>query len=158
MNLSQSLNEAFNEQIIKEYSNVLAYAQLQSYFENLMLTKIAKFFGDRSNEEKTHADKFMAHINARTGGKVILGEVPAPPNVQFMDIPAIGALYAQRERDTTVSIESIYDLASEEKSYIDLPFLLDMVGEQVQEEDESREFEVKAKTVKDYVLWDATFE
>ena len=157
MNLSASLNDALNQQIVKEYSNVLVYAQLQSFFEDLQLTKIAKYFGDRSDEEKGHANKFMAHINARTGGKVIVGEVPAP-ELGELDVPAIGELYVQREEETTESIESIYELAHEDGSYIDCPFLLEMLQEQVSEEDEANEFSLKAKNVKDLVLWDSTFE
>jgi ferritin len=157
MNLSTSLNDALNNQIVKEYSNVLAYAQLQSFFEDLQLTRIAKYFGERSDEEKTHANKFMAHINSRTGGKVTVGEVPAP-DFRELSVPEIGALYVQREEDTTESIESIYELADDEKSYIDLPFILEMLNEQVSEEDEANEFALKAKDVKDLVLWDASFE
>jgi ferritin len=158
MNLTTSLNEVFNEQIVKEYSNVLAYAQLQSFFEDKQLTKIAKYFGERSDEEKTHANKFMAHINARTGGKVTIGEVPAPDFGNEMTPAEIGDLYVQREEDTTESIEAIYELADSEKSFIDLPFILEMLDEQVSEEDEANEFSLKAKDVKDLVLWDASFE
>jgi ferritin len=157
LNLKESLNEAFNNQISKEYANVLAYAQLQSLFEDMQLTRLAKYFGERSNEEKGHADKFIAHINARTGGKVSIQEIPAP-DFGDLDAPSIGALYVQREEDTTESIESIYELANDEKSYIDLPFILEMLDEQVSEEDEANEFAMKAKNVKDLVLWDASFE
>jgi ferritin len=157
MNLSSSLNDALNEQIIKEYSNVLVYSQMKSFFEDLQLTKIAKYFGDRSSEEKTHGDKFMAHINARTGGKVTIGEVPAP-NLGELSVSRIGELYVHQEEATTESIESIYDLAESERSYIDFLFLLEMLAEQVSEEDEANEFSVKAKNVKDLFLWDASFQ
>ena len=156
MNLSTSLNEALNNQIVHEYKNQLIYAQFESYFEDLQLTKIAKYFRERSAEEKTHADKFIAHINARTGGKVSIVEVPAP-DFEIMGVSGVGDLYVQTEEGTTESIESIYELAVDEKSYIDLSFLLDMLSEQVSEEDEASEFALKAKNVKDLVLWDASF-
>lgn len=156
MNLSTSLNESLNQQIIHEYRNQLIYAQLESYFEDLQLTKISKYFRERSAEEKTHADKFIAHINARTGGKVILSEVPSPV-MGYMEISGIADLYVQTEEETTESIESIYELAQDEKSYVDLPFLLEMLSEQVSEEDEANSFSLKAKNVKDLVLWDASF-
>jgi ferritin len=157
MNLSPSLNDALNQQVVHEYKNQLIYAQLESKFEDLQLTKIAKYFRERSAEEKTHADKFIAHINARTGGKVNIGEVPAP-DLLISDVSGVGDLYVQTEEGTTESIESIYELAHEEKSYIDCPFLLEMLSEQVSEEDEANEFSLKAKNVKDLVLWDASFE
>jgi ferritin len=155
MKLSESLNDSLNQQILHEYRNQLIYAQLESYFEDLQLTKIAKYFNARSGEEKSHADKFIAHINARTGGKVTLSEISF--SLEISGISAIADLFVQTEEQTTESIESIYELAQDEKSYIDLPFLLEMLAEQVSEEDEANEFALKAKNVKDLVLWDATF-
>lgn len=156
MNITASLNESLNLQVTHELKNQLIYAQLESRFEDMQLTRIAKYFRERSAEEKTHADKFIAHLNARTGGKVDIGEVPAP-DILIMDVSVIGDLYISVEEGTTESIESIYELADEEKSYIDLPFLLDMLSEQVSEEDEANEFALKIKNVKDLVLFDATF-
>jgi ferritin len=156
MQLSPSMNEALNQQVIHEYTNQLIYAQIESHFEDLQLTKIAKYFRERSAEEKTHADKFIEHINARTGGKVVLSEVPSPA-LEIRDVSSVGDVYVQTEEGTTASIESIYELALDEKSFIDLHFILEMLQEQVSEEDEASEFALKAKNVKDLVLWDATF-
>ncbi len=153
MNLSISLNDALNQQIVHEYKNQLIYTQLESHFEDLQLTKIADYFKKQAQEEKSHADKFIAHINARTGGKVIIGEVPAP-DLQITDISSVGDIYIQTEEETTESIESIYELSYDEKSYIDCPFLLEMLNEQVSEENEANEFALKAKNVKHLILWD----
>lgn len=157
MNLSASLNDALNNQIIHEYKNQLIYSQLESHFEDLQLTKIASYFKKQAQEEKSHADKFIAHINSRTGGKVTIGEVSAP-DLQISDISSIGDLFVSTEEGTTESIESLYELANEDGSYIDCPFLLEMLQEQVQEEDSANEFSLKAKNVKDLILWDASFE
>lgn len=157
MRLSQELNDALNQQILKEYGNVLRYAAINSYFENLQLKKLAKYFLDRSNEEKDHADKFMQYINDRTGGLVTIGEVDAPV-LNISDSQSVADVYVLAEEDTTESIEALYDLAFSEKSYIDLGFLQDMLNEQVSEEDEANEFATKIKMVKDIVLFDATFE
>ena len=84
-------------------------------------------------------------------------EAPAP-NLGDLSPSGIGELYVKREEATTESIESIYDLADSERSYVDLPFILEMLKEQVSEEDEASEFSMKAKNVKDFVLWDASFK
>jgi ferritin len=157
LNLTESLNAALNQQVLKEYHNQFVYAQFESYFADLQLMKISNFFGKRSDEEKSHADKFMEHINSRTGGKVLIEEVPAP-NLGELNLMLVAELYIRREEDTTKSIESLYELADYEKSYVDLPFLLEMLAEQVSEEDEANEFAMKANNVKDLVLWDSTFE
>lgn len=156
MRLSQNLNDALNLQILHEMRNVLIYMQINSFFENLQLKNLAKFFLERSDEEKSHADKFLNYINDRTGGFVLLNEVEEP-SLNLTDIASVGDEYIKTEEATTASIESLYDLALSERSYMDLGFLQSMLDEQVSEEDESMSFAVKAKNVKDLVLFDATF-
>jgi ferritin len=156
LNLTQSLNEVFNAQVMLEYHNQLIYSQVASYFEDLQLKKIAEYFRKQSSDEKNHAEKFIAHINDRTGGKAVLSEVPnVSPDIS--SVFSVADFYVQTEEATTESIESIYELAIEEKSYIDLPFILEMLNEQVEEEDSAQEFALKIKNVKDLVLFDAMF-
>lgn len=157
MNLSTQLNDALNMQVIHELKNVLIYLQIASYFESLQLKKISSYFMKHADEEKSHADKFIAHINDRTGGNLVLSEVPFNSNPENFDINTVIELYVSTEEQTTESIESIYDVALDEKSFIDLPFILEMLKEQVEEEDIAQEFARKARNVHDLVLWDATF-
>ena len=156
MKLSPDLNDAISQQILMELHNMLVYKQIQSYFEDLQLKKLAAYFGNQADDEKSHADKFIQYLNDRIGGKVSLGEVDSPM-ITISDPASIGDIYVSLEEDTTVSIESIYELALGNKSYIDLPFLQSMLFEQVSEEDEASEFAMKIKMVKDLVLFDATF-
>lgn len=157
MKLSNELNDALNEQITKEYRNVLIYAQIQSYFESLQLKKIASYFKKQSVHEAEHAQKFIQHINDRTGGNVNIGEVNSP-SLMLSSVESVGDTYILTEEETTESIESIYELASDMKSFIDFPFLLSMLSEQVEEEDSANEFSMKLKNTKDLVLFDATLE
>jgi ferritin len=156
MRLSSVLNSALNEQILKEYHNMLLYRQFESYFQDFQLKGLAGYFAKQAEEEKGHALKFTNYVNDRTNGRVTLGDVDAP-NVALSDFSSIGDEYVKAEEGTTESIEALYDLAFEEKSYIDLPFLLDMLQEQIEEEDSSQEFSLRIKAVKDIVLFDATF-
>jgi len=155
VNLSNSLNDALCQEVVKEFSNQLAYSQIESYFEDLQLKKLSAYFRKQSEEEKVHANRFIQYINDRTGGSVSIGDVPAPEiktgNFEIAD------LYIQIEESTTESIESLYELAQELKSYVDLPFILEMLSEQVKEEDEAQEFALKIRNVKDLVLFDASF-
>ena len=157
MKLSPELNETLNQQILQEYHNSLIYAQIQSYFESLQLKKIAEYFKKQSLHEAEHAQKFIKHINDRTGGNVSIGEINAP-NVTFLSPESVGDAYVLTEENTTESIEAIYELASDTKSFADFPFLLDMLNEQIFEEDEANEFALKIKNTKDLVLFDATLE
>lgn len=155
MKLSNELNESMNEQILHEYHNALVYAQIQSYFEDLQLKKIAEYFKKQSIQETEHAQNFIQYLNDRTGGKVSIREVYSP-NLDLSSVESVGQIYISTEEGTSESIESIYELASDTKSFIDLPFLLEMLKEQVEEEISSVEFALKLKNTKDLVLFDAS--
>jgi len=156
MLLSKELNDALNEQVIHELRNVLKYMQIASYFEDLELNNIAKYFLDQSNHEKDHADKFMSHINDRVGGAVNITSVSSP-ELSMENPIEIARQYLKVEQETTTSIEGIYQLAFIQNSYIDLPFLQEMLNEQVEEEDSANKFLVKIQKVNDLVIFDATF-
>jgi len=157
MNISPSLNDIFNQQIIHEYRNQLIYTQIESLFEVLQLKNIAKYFHEQSEHEKGHGDMIVQYLNDRTGGKVNIGEVDAPEISEF-DLENIASMYVSVEEGTTESLESIYEFALENKSFIDLPFLSDMLKEQVEEEDSANVFALNIKMVKDLVLFDKSFE
>jgi len=157
MNISASLNDIFNQQIIHEYRNQLIYTQIESLFEALQLKNIAKYFHEQSEHEKEHGDMIVQYLNDRTGGKVNIGEVDAPEISEF-DLENIASMYVSVEEGTTESLESIYEFALENKSFIDLPFLSDMLKEQVEEEDSANVFALNIKMVKDLVLFDKSFE
>jgi ferritin len=156
MRLSQNLNDSLNEQVLHELHNRLVYAQIASYFEDLQLKNLASYFQKQSSHENDHANLFIKHINDRTGGKIILGEIDAPMVTE--NIESIANLYVSLEEQTTESIESLYDLALFEKSYMDLGFLQKMLDEQCEEEDSAVELATKLKMCKDLVLFDATLE
>jgi ferritin len=159
MKLLDSLNNAFNEQITHEYRNQLIYTQLESIFEDFQLKNIAKYFHEQSLHEKSHGDKIVGYLNDRTGGKVNIREIDSPiiPFYTIDTLANIGDLYISTEESTTESLESIYDFALGNKSYIDLPLLSDMLQEQVEEEDSANEFALNIKMTKDLVLFDKSF-
>lgn len=156
MKLSDALNDAICEQIAHELSNSIKYMQIASFFENLQLKKISKYFYDQSNHEKEHADKFLQYLNDRTGGNFIMPEM----SNLLLDIPnveSVASAYVALEEKTTDSIEDLYNLAFSERSYIDLEFLQKMLWEQVEEEDSALHFYERIIKVKDLVIFDNTF-
>ena len=157
MKLSESLNSALNEQVLHELRNQNIYLQIASFFEDLQLRNLAEYFYEQSNHEKSHADKFIKYINSRTGGKVSIGEVDHP-NLNLSSKEDVADVYVSTEEGTTESIEEIMDLVLEDKSYIDMSFIQDMLQEQVEEEDAASEFALKLKMCNDLVLFDATFK
>jgi len=157
MKLTQELNDALNNQIQHELRNQNIYLQIASYFELLQLKHLSKYFMNQAKHEKEHADLFINHINDRTGGIVEILEIDAPmKNIQ--SIEDVAKIYVEVEESTTESIEEIYSLAFEQRSYMDLPFLSTMLNEQVEEEDSANELAMKLKMCKDIVLFDATLQ
>jgi ferritin len=157
MKLSQSLNDAFNQQILHEYRNFLVYKKIQNYFEDMQLKNLASYFSKQADDEKSHADKFLNHINDRIGGIANIGDVQSLP-YEIRVIEDVGKIYLVVEEETTKSIESLFDLAFEGKSFVDLPFIEEMLAEQIKEEDEALELSTKLNMCKDIVLFDAMFK
>lgn len=157
MKLSLELNSALNAQVLHEYRNMLVYKHIQSVFEDLQYKNLASFFGKQAQQEKEHGDKFLQHINDRTGGKAEIGEV-SHFDIQLNSISDIARQFIDVEEGTTESIEEIYELALTTKSFIDLPFLQEMLAEQVEEEDLAQNFATRILSTKDIALFDAVFE
>lgn len=155
MKLTETLNEAFCMQVSHEYRNQQMYMQIASYFDTLQLKNLAKYFYDQATHEKEHGDKFVQYINSRIGGKYQW--IPIRPLENLDNINAIAEGYVKLEQSTTDSIESLYQLAFEEGSYMDLSFIMGFLTEQVEEEDSAEEFRLKIENCKDVVLFDATF-
>lgn len=157
MKMTQELNSVINKQIAHELRNQNIYLQIGSYFENLELNNIAKYFFKQADGEKDHAKLFIDHLNNRVGGLVKIESIPAPV-IELQTPESIGELYLIVENSTTEAIEDIMDLVLETKSYVDQPFISKMLKEQVEEEDTANHFRVLINKVKDIVLFDSTFE
>ena len=154
MILTQDLNDALNEQVVKEYQNMLIYKKIESYFEEMELHNLAKIFHKQAKEEDKHAKEFIDYINGRVGGSVRIGDIPSPETQTIDSVNSIGAIYLRLEQETTESLEDIYDLAMSQRSYMDLPYLQEMLADQVDEEKEALAFKKKFEMVKDLVLFD----
>lgn len=157
MRLSPELNEVLNLQIQHEFLNMLKYKQIESYFEDLRLKNLAKIFHDQADEEYGHATKFIDYLNSRVGGRVEIKEIPSPALI-IDSLVDVARLYFITEEETTASIENILSLVESSNSYIDRPFIEEMLAIQVIEEDEADEFLKKSTMVKDLLIYDATLE
>ena len=156
MILKESLNSAFNEQITHEMRNVSIYRQIQSFFDGMQLTNIAKYFKNQADHENDHAKMLIEYVNSRIGGNIKIQTIEDP--IEITSVEQIANLYLEVEQGTTESIEALYSLAFEEKSFIDLPLISCFLKEQVEEESSAENFKVRVKMVKDLVLFDALFK
>ncbi|MFO0952362.1 MAG: ferritin [Isosphaeraceae bacterium] len=116
MLISEKLNAAINEQVGHELANSHQYLAIASYFEAEGLFGLAKIYASQSDEERTHALKFIKFLND-AGAKVAVPAVPAPRNT-FKSAEDAAQLALDTERVTTQQIYDLVTLANEEKNYI----------------------------------------
>jgi ferritin len=123
---------ALNKQIQHEQSNAHAYQAVSLYFGRLNLHGLEAFMARQVEEERTHADKFIQHVQDR-GGDVELRTVPAPKADFTSPLDAANTV-RDLERTTTEMIHHLYELARKENDYALEVLLHWYITEQVEEE------------------------
>ena len=128
---SQAIVDAINAQIGNELGASNQYISIASYFEAGNLEQLAKFFFRQSDEERTHAMKFVKFV-LNVGGKVVLPEIPAPKSGFKSAADAVGAALTW-EKEVTEQIYGLVELCQKERNHIALRFLDWFVNEQLEE-------------------------
>lgn len=131
MLISEKLNQAMNAQIGGELGASHQYLQLAAYFQNEDLPELAGFFFRQSDEERTHAMKFVHYI-LDADGEVTVPAVPQPP--QEVKSPEQAAQMALGwEKAVTDQINELHRLATAESDFAALNFLSWFAEEQLEE-------------------------
>lgn len=157
MKFSQTLNDAFLEQILLEFHNEMVYKAIEIYFDKLFLTHIASFFHKQSHHERHHAVEIIHYLDKRTGGDAKVGQIQ-PANITINSLNDVAEIFIKTEEATTESIESLFELASDEKSYMDIPFISHFLNKQVDEEHDANKISSMLLNAKDLVLLDKMFK
>ncbi|MDW8327362.1 MAG: ferritin [Anaerolineales bacterium] len=130
--LSQSVQDALNNQINLEFASAYAYLAMSGYFESANLTGFAGWMRIQYQEELTHALRLFDHMHDR-GGTVRLDAI-AEPKAKFKSaLEAFEAALAH-EQKVTASIHNLYALAAKENDYATQTMLQWFINEQVEEE------------------------
>lgn len=135
--LSQSMQEALNNQVRLEASSSQAYLAMASWCEiQAGLDNIAEYFYQQSEEERLHMLKLMRFINERGGFAL----VPAleQPIVTHKGLKSMFEEFLKHEINVSNSINELVDLALKEKDYATHNFLQWYVSEQIEEEKSAR--------------------
>ncbi|PIU44249.1 MAG: ferritin [Ignavibacteriales bacterium CG07_land_8_20_14_0_80_59_12] len=130
--ISKSLQDAFNEQIGKEFYSSYLYLSMSAYCESVNLPGFAHWLKVQWKEEVSHAMKLIEYVVDR-GGRVILGAIDSPP-AEFKSPLEIFNEILEHEQMVTASINTLYTLAVEESDYASQVELQWFVKEQVEEE------------------------
>ena len=131
MMISEKMSEALNEQVGNEFGAYLQYLSIASYFESESLPELAGFFFAQAEDERSHAMKFVKYIND-AGAALTIPAIPAPRH-QYESAEVAVRLSLDWEKTVTRQINSIMDLAMQEKDYLSRGFLDWFVDEQMEE-------------------------
>lgn len=147
MQLSETLENAFNAQITLEFQASLVYRQLAIELEIMDLPGMAAWLRHQADEEIVHANKFIDHVADRDNHPRI-GATSAPSPTVGSVLDAFEAALAHEER-VSASIRDLYRLAEAEGDLDSRPLLNWFLEEQVEEEATVKEIVGRLKMIDD---------
>lgn len=130
--MKAAVEQALNNQILKEASSSQFYLAMAIWAECNGLSGTANFMYKHSDEERMHMLKLVKFINER-GGKSVVPSLPQPPQ-SFDSILHVFESLLEHELGVTESINDIVDLCLKEKDYTTYNFMQWYVSEQMEEE------------------------
>lgn len=145
--LSDVVQEAINDQINNELFSSYSYLSMSAYLEHEQFLGCARWMRMQSAEENLHALRLYDFLHAR-GGRVKLRPI-GQPEVDFDSVPHVFSQALEQERTVTKQIESLFQLAFEQKAFAAVVELEWFIKEQVEEEKSLRDIVHKFNLVKD---------
>jgi ferritin len=129
---SERFVEALNAQIAREFAAAHQYVALGAHYAGETFPQLAAFFYKQADEEREHAMKMVNYL-LDAGARVALAGIDAPRG-QFGDHVEPIQLALTQERQVTVRIGELYEIARETRDYQSEQFLQWFLEEQVEEE------------------------
>jgi ferritin len=130
--MKESLQEALNKQMNREFYSSYLYLSMSAYFESLALPGFAKWMGIQAKEEWGHGMKFYQNLGERQAG-IKLAAIEAPPAKWESPLKAFEDAY-KHEQKVTAWIGELMNLAIREQDHATANLLQWFVKEQVEEE------------------------
>ena len=147
---SERFVAALNEQIGKEFNAAHQYTAVAAWYDRETFPRLAKFFYDQAEEERGHAMKMVDYLRD-TNSELTLAEVKAP-RTDFSDHVEPIKLALESERNVTIAISKIFEIARETDDYASEGFMQWFVDEQVEEESTMDALLQVAERVRDYPM------
>jgi ferritin len=143
--LSEAMQSAVNDQINNELYSSYSYLSMSAYCEHVQFTGCANWMRLQSQEEYSHAMRLYNFLIDR-GCRVVLKAVSAP-QVDFESVQQIFEKALAQEQIVTQQINSLWELAFNEKQFTALVELEWFIQEQVEEEKSARDIVHKFQLV-----------
>ena len=134
--MNKRVENALNDQIVKEAYSSQFYLAMASWSENHGLNGTAKFLYAQSDEERFHMLKLVKFVNER-GGVTIIPQIEKPP-VEYNNLENVFEELLNHEIMVTESINNLVDVCLQEKDYSTHNFVQWYVSEQLEEEATAR--------------------
>jgi ferritin len=147
---SERLVAGLNEQVGREFAAAHQYVAIGAYYDTQTFPQLAKFFYEQADDERKHAMKMVNYL-LESGGKLDLGQVPAPRGSFEDHVEPIRAALEQ-ERANTIEIGKLFDTARETRDHASEVFLQWFVEEQVEEEATMESLLQVAERVRDFPM------
>lgn len=148
MKLSAQLETRFNAQITLELESFILYRQLAIEADEQNLPGVALWLRYQGDEEVTHANKFIDHVNDR-GNSAQIGAIPAPVVEKGQTPLQLFELVVRHEQKVSQSIRELYRAAEAESDFDSRPILNWFVEEQIQEEATAGEIVSRLRRIDD---------
>lgn len=145
--INKKVEEAINNQIVREIYSSNLYLQMAAYFSKLNLKGFANWMRVQTQEEMAHALKLYDYLLER-GGNIILDKIDAPPFDWNSPLDVFEASY-KHEIQVTKWINEIADVALETKDHATSIFMQWFITEQVEEEANVSEIVDRLKLISD---------
>ncbi|MDA0723359.1 MAG: ferritin [Verrucomicrobia bacterium] len=126
------IEEALVKQINQEFAAAYNYLGMSGYFDANTLDGFAHWMQTQHNEEMAHGMRLFRYLLDR-GGKIDLATIPKPRSDFKGTVDAFEAALEQ-ERENTIAINRLYELATECHDYATKSHLQWFLDEQVEEE------------------------
>lgn len=146
-NMNPRVLEAITRQINSELSASYAYLAMSAYCECRKFTGAALWLRMQSQEEHMHAMKLFDFVLARDRN-VELMAIDRPKS-DFNSIAEVFDRALAQEQEVTRQIDTLYEIAFQEKAFSAVAELQWFLTEQVEEEKTAREIVAKFKMIGD---------
>jgi ferritin len=145
MMLNETVQEAINRQINNELFSMYSYLSMSAYCESLQFRGCAHWMRLQAQEEYVHAMRLYDFLIARQGRVKLLPI--AQPQIEFKSLLEVFEKALAQEQSVTAQINSLYELAFQQKAFAALVELEWFINEQVEEEQSARDIVHKFKLV-----------
>lgn len=145
--LTETMQNKINEQINNEFYSSYSYLAMSAYCEFKQFYGCAKWLRMQSMEEHSHAMRLYDFVSSR-GGRVHLLPL-SEPNGEFASLLDVFENVLEQEQTVTAQINSLCELAFQDKAFSTLVELEWFVREQVEEEKTARDILHKFRFIGD---------